>query len=151
MTRLLLLGILAMVIGCNQSGGNANSNSGSPNMPKDTISHGRVTLLKFETEMGNPDADAVKAGMDAATSTLNDLLADEELKPAAGTFIGRFRLETDGRVRMFLTDKATSISNIVDGKLTDAFVGAAFGGKCSFPELGDIAMVYAEFRIDPPN
>ena len=52
---------------------------------------------------------------------------------------------------MFLTDKTTSISNIEDGKLTDAFVGAAFGGKCSFPELGDIAMVYAEFKIGPPN
>ena len=120
-------------------------------MTTEKITHGRVTLLKFETEMGNPDADAVKTGMDAATSTLNELLSDDELKPAAGTFVGRFRLETDGTVRMFLTDKTTSISNIEDGKLTDAFVGAAFGGKCSFPELGDIAMVYAEFKIGPPN
>ncbi|MEM7479402.1 MAG: hypothetical protein AAF483_30835 [Planctomycetota bacterium] len=101
--------------------------------------------------MGNPDSDALKTGMNAATSTLNDLLTDDALKPATGTFIGRFRLESDGTVRMFLTDKTTSISNIDDGKLADSFVGAAFGGKCSFPELGDIAMVYAEFKIDPPN
>ena len=120
-------------------------------MPSDTITHGRVTLLKYETEMGKPNADAIKTGMDAATATLNDLLVGDELKAASGKFIGRFRLETDGTVRMFLTDKSTSISNLDDGKLTDAFVGAAFGGKCSFPELGDIAMVYAEFNIDPPN
>ena len=151
MTRLLLVGIVGLLIGCNQSGDTSTSNSESTNMTTEKITHGRVTLLKFETEMGNPDADAVKTGMDAATSTLNELLSDDELKPATGTFVGRFRLETDGTVRMFLTDKTTSISNIEDGKLTDAFVGAAFGGKCSFPELGDIAMVYAEFKIGPPN
>ena len=67
MTRLLLVGIVGLLIGCNQSGDTSTSNSESTNMTTEKITHGRVTLLKFETEMGNPDADAVKTGMDAAT------------------------------------------------------------------------------------
>lgn len=118
-------------------------------MTAHTIKYGRVSLVAQKVEAGNPNEFAIQTGLDAATSVLNDLLETEDLKSAAGTFGGRFRLESDGTARMFLTDKATSLTN-ADG-LEDAFIGAAFGGKCSFPELGDIAMVYAEFKIDPPQ
>ena len=115
------------------------------------VKHGRVTLLTHTIEAGTPNQSAIKSGLDSATSVLNDLLETEELKPATGSFVGRFRLEKDGTVRMFLTDKSTSITNADGSKLEDAFVGAVFAGKCSFAELGDIAMVYAEFKIDPPK
>jgi len=120
-------------------------------VPTQTIKHGRVTLLVHKIEAGAPNEAAVQSGLDSATSVLNDLLETEDLKPATGTFVGRFRLETDGTVRMFLTDKSTSITNADGDKLENAFIGAAFGGKCSFPEVGDIALVYAEFNIDPPE
>ena len=74
-------------------------------------------------EAGAPNESAIQSGLDTATSVLNDLLETEELKPAAGTFVGRFRLESDGTVRMFLTDKSTSITNADGGKLEDAFIG----------------------------
>ena len=152
MTRLLLIAMAVLLIGCKPSSAPVPSSSKPAKPPTDTITHGRVTLLKYKIEMGNPDAAAaIRKGMDGAVSTLDDILADEELKPATGTVIGRFRLDADGTVRMFLTDKATSISNIDEDKLTDAFIKAAFAGKCSFPDLGDIAMVYAEFKINPPE
>ncbi len=120
-------------------------------MTTQAIKHGRVTLTAHKIEVGSPNESAIQSGLDTATSVLNDLLETEELKPATGTFVGRFRLEGDGTVRMFLTDKSTSIANADGGKLEDAFVGAAFAGKCSFPDLGDIAMLYAEFKIEPPQ
>jgi hypothetical protein len=113
--------------------------------------HGRVTLVRHKIELGAPKASAIESGLDTAASVLNELLEAEALKPATGTFAGRFRIETDGTVRMFLGDKSTSIKNADANKLEDAFVEAAFAGKCAFPELGDVAMVYAEFRIDSPQ
>lgn len=151
MTRLLIIVLVVTMIGCTQSSDTTTPESSSNSMPTETITNGRVTLLTHKIEAGNPNPSAIQTGLKAATSTLNELLANPELKPATGIYIGRFRLDANGIVRMFLTDKATAISNIGDGKLDDAFGEATFGGKYSFPEIGDITMVYAEFKITPPK
>ncbi|QDT99219.1 hypothetical protein [Gimesia aquarii] len=147
--RVFLSLCVACIVGCSQSNDSSETQNGTQDLATQTIKHGRVSLVAQKVEAGNPNDSAVQTGLDSATSVLNDLLETGELKSAAGTFVGRFRLESDGTVRMFLTDKSTSLTN-ADG-LEDAFVGAVFGGKCSFPELGDIAMIYAEFKIDPPQ
>ena len=97
-------------------------------------------MLAHKIKEGAPNESAIQSGLNTATSALNDLLETEELKPATGIFVVWFRLEKDGTVRVFVTDKATSITNADVNKLDDAFVLAVFAGKCSFPELGDIAM-----------
>lgn len=153
MTRLPnIVLLLVCVAGCSGSRDSSSSDTAASSMVNPNVRHGRVSLIGYKIESGNPDADAVRIGVDNATSVLNELLqADNELTPAKGTFAGRFRLEDEGTVRMFLTSEATAIENADDSKLTDAFVGAVFGGKCSFPKLGDIGMVYVEFEIAAPE
>lgn len=149
MARTILLLCIACILGCSQSNDSADPANGTTAVTASTIQHGRVSLVSHKIEAGSPNESGIQSGLDSSTAALNALLESDELKDAAGTFVGRFRLESDGTVRMFLTDEATSVTN-ADG-LEDAFVGAAFGGKCAFPELGDIAMVYVEFKIDPPQ
>lgn len=151
MARLLLFICVAYIIGCSQSDDSVATITGTQEVATKTIKHGRVTLTSHKIEAGAPNETAIQSGLDTATSVLNGLLETEELKPATGLFVGRFRLESDGTVRMFLTDKSTSITGADGDKLEGAFVGAAFGGKCSFPKLGDVAMLYVEFKIDPPQ
>ncbi|MCE9556627.1 MAG: hypothetical protein K8T91_25030 [Planctomycetes bacterium] len=149
MVRLLLSLCVVCVMGCSRNNDTPATENRTQEMTTKTIKHGRVSLVAQKIEAGNPNKTAVQSGLDTATSVLNGLLETGELKSASGMFVGRFRLESNGTVRMFLSDKSSSLTNS-DG-LEDAFVGAAFGGKCRFPELGDIAMVYAEFKIDPPQ
>ena len=146
MARASLLVSIACILGCS-----AESSPSTAGNSQQTISHGRVTLVAHEIETGSPKGSSVQSGLDNATSVLNDLLQTDEFRTATGTLAGRFRLDSDGTVQMFLTDGATSIANADESELENAFVGAAFSGKCSFPELGDIAMVYAQFKIDPPK
>ena len=151
MKRFLVIAGVALMIGCSQSTDTDSSNSGAASTSEPAAQHGRVTLRDYKVEMGNPDASAVLTGLDSVTSAINDLLGNDDLKPATGTLIGRFRLEADGTLRMFLGDKTTSIENVEDGALAEALVGVAFSGKCSFPELGDVSLVYAEFEIQSPE
>lgn len=151
MYRIVLNLVVVAMFGCSQSG--VSNPDPVPNVIPESSPNPRnkrsdATLASHSVESGEPNADAILLGLEKATKTLSDLLADSKYAQAEGTIAGRFHLNTRGTVTKFVVDKSvTLVENVDTEALTSAFVHAAFDPKYSFPPIDDNAIVYATFKI----
>ena len=143
---------LFTTLGCSDNGGNATgpTDDGTPNTPPNDstmIESGRVSVAAHKIEAGNVAIDVVRQGLTAAATALDKIVIEnEEHKNATGTIAGRFRVEPDGTVRMFL-EESVAIENADGSELVSSFVGSVFGKQWNFPAPGDTCMVFAKFQI----
>ena len=119
---------------------------------KTAIKSGPVVIDKHEVKSGQVDPKKVQQGLQSIVDYLANSVEDarKTAPELHGQFSGTFHIEPNGKVRMFMEEKS-AIENEGDNKIVSGLVGAIFGKKISFPEVGDNVLLYVSVRIDKAN
>ena len=114
------------------------------------ISAPGVTLVSHSIEAGSTSANDVNIGLQAAADALSTLYVEaRKTHPTLeGHIRGTFHIEPDGTVRMF-AEGNSEFSPEEGSSISNDFVGATFGKKYRFPQLGDNVLVKIDFRLTP--
>ena len=123
-----------------------------PNQPsfEASISAEGVSLITYSVEAGAPSSNLIEQGLQSAANALALLYAEKlkEYPSLSGNIRGTFHIEPDGTVRMFM-EKDTKVFPEQAADISNDFIGATFGKKYRFPELGEDVLLKVDFQLSP--
>jgi hypothetical protein len=141
-TAFIFLIMIVFICGCE------NDSEIASNKESKKIIFGRVSLINYKIEAGNPDDELIRQGLADAVKALSSIIEDASTagRDVHGEMTGSFRIESNGIVRMFLEGES-KLQNDDNPSVVDKFVGTIFGKKWSFPEIGQPSLVSVKFKI----
>ena len=149
MNRFAALFLILFAVGCDKSNERDSWNAGERAVAEGPIEYGRVTLSATKIVKGDPDAAAVRAGLDVMTEELSRVLEQDEFKVAHGQLEMHYQVASDGDLKLMYFDKGTSIKNVESKDILIALIDVSWGTKKLFPRLGDDAEIVAVFTVVP--
>ena len=140
MTR-YLLAILACL---------ALTSCGKPSAPTNiAVSAQGIRLASFKVEAGEVTDEQLRTGLQSAAEVLSVICAETRKTHAQlkGHLRGTFHIEPDGTVRMF-SESGSEITPQEAKTVSGDFVGATFGRKWKFPQVGSDLLLTVDYEIE---
>jgi hypothetical protein len=114
-----------------------------------TVSAPGVRLTSFKVEAGKVTDEHLKAGLQSAAEALSAVCAESRKNhpQLKGHLRGTFHIEANGTVRMF-AESGSEIEPPEAKNVSTDFVGATFGRKWKFPEIGNDLLLTIDYEIE---